>query len=239
MTSMVVFLLALLALSEAAPVAQEILPREVSESLTHALAIPGARIVPITWSAPSNCRIQNASVAHAIDGSGRVVVKFSGRGCSGHGLLDEASRRVHHALAVHARLDGAYLEWRFSDHGRDFDQTIHGRARAAVGRAMERTRVARMRGEEFLHLLPRDVQAVERLLIFSLRLLARLEHRHLHAAVHIDLAVARGLDGAEQALREARGDEALYAVGDARRGHAAERFYRQGHVRLVAKNIED
>lgn len=84
---MVAFLLALLAVSEAAPVAQEILPREVSESLTHALAIPGARIVPITWSAPTHCRIQNAGVAHAIDGSGRVAIKFSGRGCSGWGWV--------------------------------------------------------------------------------------------------------------------------------------------------------
>jgi flagella basal body P-ring formation protein FlgA len=87
MTSMVAFLLALLAVPESAPAAREILPREVSESLTHALAIPGARIVPITWSAPANCRIQNASVAHAIDGSGRVAVKFSGRGCSGWGWV--------------------------------------------------------------------------------------------------------------------------------------------------------
>jgi len=84
---MVAFLLALLAVSDAAPAAQEILPREVSESLTHALTIPGARIVPLTWSAPVNCRIRNASVAHAIDGSGRVAVKFSGRGCTGWGWV--------------------------------------------------------------------------------------------------------------------------------------------------------
>ena len=84
---MVAFLLALLAVSDAAPAAQEILPREVSESLTRALAIPGARIVPISWSAPANCRIRNASVAHAIDGSGRVAVKFSGRGCTGWGWV--------------------------------------------------------------------------------------------------------------------------------------------------------
>ena len=58
---MVAFLLALLAVSDAAPAAQEILPREVSESLTRALAIPGARIVPLSWSAPANCRIRNAS----------------------------------------------------------------------------------------------------------------------------------------------------------------------------------
>jgi flagella basal body P-ring formation protein FlgA len=84
---MVAFLLALLAVSDAAPAAQEILPREVSESLARALAIPGARIVPLSWSAPANCRIRNASLAHAIDGSGRVAVKFSGRGCTGWGWV--------------------------------------------------------------------------------------------------------------------------------------------------------
>ncbi len=84
---MVAFLLALLAVSDAAPATREILPREVSESLTHALAVPGARIVPITWSAPANCRVRNASVSHAIEGSGRVAVKFYGRGCTGWGWV--------------------------------------------------------------------------------------------------------------------------------------------------------
>ena len=84
---MVAFLLALLAVPEAAPAAQEILPREVSESLSHALAIPGARIVPLAWSAPAGCRVRRASVPRAIDGSGRVAVKFVGNNCSGWGWV--------------------------------------------------------------------------------------------------------------------------------------------------------
>ena len=84
---MVAILLALHAVSGLAPSAQDFLPSEVSESLTRALAIPGARIVPISWSAPANCPIRNASVPHAIDGSGHVAVKFAGRGCSGWGWV--------------------------------------------------------------------------------------------------------------------------------------------------------
>ncbi len=101
---MVALLLALLAVPEAAPAAQEILPSEVSESLTHALVIPGARIVPLSWSAPASCRIRNASVAHGIDGSGRVAVKFSGRGCSGWGWvhLEVWAETAVTTRAVHA-----------------------------------------------------------------------------------------------------------------------------------------
>ena len=84
---MVAILLALHAVSGPAPSVQEFLPSAVSESLTRALAIPGARIVPISWSASASCRIRNASVTHAIDGSGRVAVKFSGRDCSGWGWV--------------------------------------------------------------------------------------------------------------------------------------------------------
>jgi hypothetical protein len=97
---MVAFLLALLAVPEAAPAAQEILPREVSESLSHALAIPGARIVPLAWSAPAGCRVRRASVPRAIDGSGRVAVKFVGNNCSGWGwvrLGDLVRNRGHDA----------------------------------------------------------------------------------------------------------------------------------------------
>ena len=158
---------------------------------------------------------------------------------SAHGFLEKAARGVHHALTVHAHLDGPDRERRFSDHGCNFDQTVHCRARATVGRAVHGTSVARMGGEEFLHLFASDSQAVKGLLILGLRLLACLEHGHLYATLHVDLAVAGGLDGAEQALREACGDEALHAIGNARRGHATERLHRQGHVRLVAKHVED
>ncbi len=44
---------------------------------------------------------------------------------------------------------------------------------------------------------------------------ARLEEEHLDAALHVDLAVTRGLDRAEDALRVLARDEALHPVADA------------------------
>jgi hypothetical protein len=82
---MIVSLLAFLAVSAAAPTATDILPSEVGESLRQALVVPGARIVPLSWSGPRHCAIRSASVSRPIDGSGRVAVKVSGRGCSGWG----------------------------------------------------------------------------------------------------------------------------------------------------------
>ena len=84
---MVALLLALHAVSEPASAGREFLPSAVSESLSHALAIPGARIVPLSWSAPTGCQVRNASVPRPIDGSGRVAVKFTGRNCSGWGWV--------------------------------------------------------------------------------------------------------------------------------------------------------
>ena len=82
---MLAVLLALFVASDPAPVGRDILPSAVSESLTRALAVPGARIVPLSWSAPAACRVRNASVAHSLDGSGRVSVRVSGPGCPGWG----------------------------------------------------------------------------------------------------------------------------------------------------------
>ena len=84
---MVALLLALHAVSEPASAAREFLPSAVSESLSHALAIPGARIVPLSWSAPDGCHIRSASVPRAVEGSGRVAVKFAGKNCSGWGWV--------------------------------------------------------------------------------------------------------------------------------------------------------
>jgi hypothetical protein len=83
----VALLLALHAVSEPASAGQEFLPGAVSESLSRALTIPGARIVPLSWSAPDGCRIRNASVPHPIGGSGRTAVKFAGKNCSGWGWV--------------------------------------------------------------------------------------------------------------------------------------------------------
>jgi hypothetical protein len=83
----VALLLALHAVSEPASAARDLLPSAVSESLSRALAIPGARIVPLSWSAPEGCNIRSASVPRSIEGSGRVAVKFAGKNCSGWGWV--------------------------------------------------------------------------------------------------------------------------------------------------------
>jgi len=75
--------LALLVVSATAPTGKESLPDEVSESLRRALVVPGARIVPLSWSRAQHCRVRSASVPRPVDGSGRVAVKFVGEGCSG------------------------------------------------------------------------------------------------------------------------------------------------------------
>jgi hypothetical protein len=85
---MTTLLLAFLAVPAAAPTAREILPGEVSESLLRALVVPTGRIVPLRWTAPSGCRGTGASVPRPIDGSGRIAVRVSGRGCSGWGWVD-------------------------------------------------------------------------------------------------------------------------------------------------------
>jgi len=80
---MFAFILAFLAASGAVPTAREGLPGEVSESLEHALVVPGARIVPLRFTGPAGCPVASATVPRPIDGSGRVAVKITGRGCSG------------------------------------------------------------------------------------------------------------------------------------------------------------
>ena len=84
---MVALLLALLATPDLTSASRDMLPSAVSESLTRALAIPGARMVPLSWSASAGCGIRSANVSRAINGSGRVAVKFTGRNCSGWGWV--------------------------------------------------------------------------------------------------------------------------------------------------------
>jgi hypothetical protein len=84
---MVALLIAFHAVFEPASAGREVLPSAVSESLSHALAIPGARIVPLAWSAPEGCHIRSASVPRSIEGSGRVAVKYAGKNCSGWGWV--------------------------------------------------------------------------------------------------------------------------------------------------------
>ena len=85
---MIALQLALLVASSTVPTAQEILPGEVSESLQRALVVPAGRIVPLRWTASPQCRVASASVPRPIDGSGRVAVRVSGRGCSGWGWVE-------------------------------------------------------------------------------------------------------------------------------------------------------
>ena len=101
---MVAILLALHAVSEPATAGQELLPSAVSESLSHKLAIPGARIVPLAWSAPEGCHIRSASVPRTIEGSGRVAVKYAGKNCSGWGWvrLEVWSETAVTTRALHA-----------------------------------------------------------------------------------------------------------------------------------------
>ena len=83
----IALLFALFAAPELAPALRDVVPSEVGASLTGALAIPGARIVPLSWSAPRHCRIRSASVPQPIEGSGRGAVKLVGEGCVGWGWV--------------------------------------------------------------------------------------------------------------------------------------------------------
>jgi hypothetical protein len=79
---MLIFL-ALLAVSTTAPTVRENLPSEVSESLKQALVVPGARMSVISYSGLGTCNVRQASVPHPVEGSGKVAVKYSGKGCAG------------------------------------------------------------------------------------------------------------------------------------------------------------
>ena len=65
------------------------LPAEVSEVLSRALTVPGARIVPIGWAAhlSAGCALRQAVIDGAVTGSGRLPVKLYGPGCTGWGWV--------------------------------------------------------------------------------------------------------------------------------------------------------
>ena len=62
--------------------------------------------------------------------------------------------------------------------------------------------------------------------------------RHLHAAVGVDLALARGFDGQENHVLEFVDDRRLDAVG-LRGRHASERLQRQHHVAQFVHGVID
>lgn len=79
----------LLAANAPHPPGRLALPQEVSEALSQALNIPGARIVPTGWEArvPAGCRVERASLSGLVTGSARLPVKLHGTACSGWGWV--------------------------------------------------------------------------------------------------------------------------------------------------------
>ena len=76
----------LLTLASAGPaVAGEVsLPAEVQTALDGAVAISGARVVPVSYTPSSGrpCEATSAVISRPIDGSGKFAVKLTGKGCS-------------------------------------------------------------------------------------------------------------------------------------------------------------
>ena len=66
-----------------------------------------------------------------------------------------------------------------------------------------------------------------------------LEQHHLHAAIHIDRAVARGLDRQEDRARPLLGHKRLHTVGNTRARHATKGLDRQRHRRLLVRDVHD
>jgi hypothetical protein len=85
------FPLALLLATAAAshPTGAANLPPEVSEVLSRALAVPGARIVPLGWAPqlPAGCVLRQAVLDGTVAGSGRLPVKLYGQACTGWGWV--------------------------------------------------------------------------------------------------------------------------------------------------------
>jgi len=85
------FPLALLLATAAAshPTGAANLPPEVSEVLSRALTVPGARIVPLGWAPqmPAGCVLRQAVLGGTVTGSGRMPVKLYGQNCTGWGWV--------------------------------------------------------------------------------------------------------------------------------------------------------
>jgi hypothetical protein len=79
---MILRILLPLLLASSARAATE-LPPEVQAAVDGSLAVAGARVVPISYSAtlPRNCRPTSAALPRPIDGSGRFAVQLDGGGC--------------------------------------------------------------------------------------------------------------------------------------------------------------
>jgi hypothetical protein len=77
--------LLLLTLAAAAPAAaaELTLPAHVQAAVDNAIAISGARVVPVSYTSSGSraCETTSATITRPIDGSGKFAVKLSGRGC--------------------------------------------------------------------------------------------------------------------------------------------------------------
>jgi flagella basal body P-ring formation protein FlgA len=80
--------LLLVTLAPAARAATE-LPPEVQAAMDGAVALSGARVVPISYQTtlPRNCRPTTATLPRPIDGTGRFAVQLDGEGCRGWAWL--------------------------------------------------------------------------------------------------------------------------------------------------------
>jgi len=104
------FPLALLLATAAAshPTGAANLPPEVSEVLSRALAVPGARIVPLGWAPqlPAGCVLRQAVLDGTVSGSGRLPVKTVRARVYGLGLgtlRGMGTRGFHHAAGARGR----------------------------------------------------------------------------------------------------------------------------------------
>lgn len=76
------FLLTLAAVTPAR--AETSLPAHVQAAMDNAIAISGARVVPVSYEAPRGrpCDATSATVNRPVDGSGKYAVKLTGKGCT-------------------------------------------------------------------------------------------------------------------------------------------------------------
>jgi hypothetical protein len=82
--------LALLTVVAASPraAAEVPLPAPVQAALNNAVAVSGARVVPVSYTVSGRgCAADAATIARPIEGSGRFAVKLTGSGCTGWAWL--------------------------------------------------------------------------------------------------------------------------------------------------------
>ncbi|HXU83348.1 MAG TPA: hypothetical protein VN914_18275 [Polyangia bacterium] len=74
-----------LTLAAATPAKADVqLPAHVQAALDGAIALQGAKVVPVSYDAPKGrpCDATSATVNRPVDGSGKYAIKLTGKGCS-------------------------------------------------------------------------------------------------------------------------------------------------------------